>query len=737
MANLDPRYIVGINLGEYFVDKNSGEPLAFGVISFFKDSSRNEGKTVYQLTGSPPNYTYTALPNPIVLSASGTIINGSGDNIAVYYFPYDEEDNIELYYISCVSFGAIPQFTREAWPNLTQESSPIDDNNGNVTNELSNSQFADVYFNPLRPYTYSLLSTADSFNFAPDWDLVVTGSVSSTVILERISLAGSLNAPSLPSGAQIANPAYALRVTSSAGITSVKLRQRLKHNPGIFSGGYLSGYLIAKSDTGVGSRVTLQYSESDSATFNDIGFIDISNILYSELRSSVLVPPSTNPQTADVGHLDILVNLPINSTTLVSAIQTLGMNQDSSSVLYDQQPINREQDFTFHNYKEQIIIYPKNTILTGWQFGVNPWQFTAPVPVSPVVGTEAYGCDNTIFVTEQPDMINIGRSNSGDNGSLFIEPKSGATQGRFAIVQYIDIETMRPFWLNDLSSLVRAVMTTNSNTQMPFKVDLIYSATAPSGLSPIAGFPVFPSTDLSYNAQWTKVPQDLKNIYTFSTSLNINNIDGYPYYSFNKFKLPALVGVTGYLAIVMYTVGYNFNELFQTGDALHIQDISLAPNEFAIAGNPESYDLSLRKCQYFYEKSWSQGTAVGTSGNLNSLSFVQNFREDGIEDFYKKEFQLNYMKKRISNSVINFYALDGTIDEVTMNIYQDGVITGTNKFNIDQWVIFNQGDSRAEYIPANRNSLSGLNIFNFQAYADSFLLQCYTTIDARLGLDPE
>ena len=85
---LDPQYIVGINLGEVFIDRDTGEPLANGTIEFWTDNDRMIAKDVYQLTGDHPNYSYTALPNPITLSAVGTIVNSSDDNVAIYYNPY-------------------------------------------------------------------------------------------------------------------------------------------------------------------------------------------------------------------------------------------------------------------------------------------------------------------------------------------------------------------------------------------------------------------------------------------------------------------------------------------------------------------------------------------------------------------------------------------------------------------------------------------------------------------------
>jgi len=134
---LDTRYIPIKYLQELFRDKDTGLPLSAGKVYFYKDQARTILKPVYQLTGSPPNYTYAALPNPLTLSAAGTFQDGSGNDIAVYYFPYDSSGNLELYYVKVESAGAVLQFTREGQPNLKAK----EDDTVDVKNNVPNGQF--------------------------------------------------------------------------------------------------------------------------------------------------------------------------------------------------------------------------------------------------------------------------------------------------------------------------------------------------------------------------------------------------------------------------------------------------------------------------------------------------------------------------------------------------------------------------------------------------------------------
>lgn len=133
---IDPRYIASASLQEFFVNKDvdspvdSGLPLSSGIVTFYRDASRTELKPVYTISGDYPNYTFTALPNPLVLSSVGTPQDDDGNDIIIYYFPFiSESDNTpDLYYVTVYSStdGITPevlQFTRESWPPNAAEGS--------------------------------------------------------------------------------------------------------------------------------------------------------------------------------------------------------------------------------------------------------------------------------------------------------------------------------------------------------------------------------------------------------------------------------------------------------------------------------------------------------------------------------------------------------------------------------------------------------------------------------------
>lgn len=113
--------VTDFSLEDLLVDKTTGEPLAGGIVTFYQDTNRTVLKNVYMLTGSPGSYTYTAIANPMTLNADGTPSDGSGNNIKLYYYPYDESQTTpvpQAYYVTVVNSGNVPQFTRQNFPFL-------------------------------------------------------------------------------------------------------------------------------------------------------------------------------------------------------------------------------------------------------------------------------------------------------------------------------------------------------------------------------------------------------------------------------------------------------------------------------------------------------------------------------------------------------------------------------------------------------------------------------------------
>lgn len=129
---LNPQYVIAPALQQHFTNKDDGNFLRNGYVLFFKDNARQVGKPVYRLVGSPPNYSYVPygfLDNDgawrIDLNTQGAF------DYTVYYYPYDDDGNVELYFIQVYSSDvpiigppSIFQFSVEAYPNVIGTAGP-------------------------------------------------------------------------------------------------------------------------------------------------------------------------------------------------------------------------------------------------------------------------------------------------------------------------------------------------------------------------------------------------------------------------------------------------------------------------------------------------------------------------------------------------------------------------------------------------------------------------------------
>jgi len=122
-------------LQDFLVDKSTGEALSAGTITLYKDNSRTELKNWYYQVGSYPNYSFITLPNPLVLSGAGTIVDGNGNDVLPFFYPVSEIDPKvpEFYYIVVQNSNGQMQFTRQNFPFM-----PNGGNDGNDIPTLQN-----------------------------------------------------------------------------------------------------------------------------------------------------------------------------------------------------------------------------------------------------------------------------------------------------------------------------------------------------------------------------------------------------------------------------------------------------------------------------------------------------------------------------------------------------------------------------------------------------------------------
>lgn len=145
--NQFPLLVAAPMLQDYLVDKDTGTPLAGGIVTFYKDNDRSILKNVYTQTGTPGNYSYIPVANPMTLTSVGTIADDNGNDIIPYYFPFDENDTdiLEPYFVTVYSANqdgspAALQFTRENFPFISENDNTVE-NQQDLINLIPNGQF--------------------------------------------------------------------------------------------------------------------------------------------------------------------------------------------------------------------------------------------------------------------------------------------------------------------------------------------------------------------------------------------------------------------------------------------------------------------------------------------------------------------------------------------------------------------------------------------------------------------
>lgn len=116
---LNPNYVPLTPLWEVFTDKDLLTFLSDGYVKFYVDTARTVGKPVYQLTGSPPNYSYTQYG---FLDTDGSWrvnmnLQGAFDQV-IYGYPLDEFGEVQLYFADFFNVDGVFQFSREGFPNF-------------------------------------------------------------------------------------------------------------------------------------------------------------------------------------------------------------------------------------------------------------------------------------------------------------------------------------------------------------------------------------------------------------------------------------------------------------------------------------------------------------------------------------------------------------------------------------------------------------------------------------------
>ncbi len=356
-----PNFVACFPLQEYFVDKDTGEPLSAGVVTFYEDNDRTVLKPIYQQVQAPDNtYSFVQLNNPLTLTIVGTFSDDSGNDIIPYLYPYSglptdaERGALDLYYITV--YAAVPpigtgvlQFTREAWPPNVDDSGSSTSDNAISENQISNPQFVEVNFDSSVVLTVNVTGSGTVTNVAPDWDVITNGSGSFTV--QQIQVVDT---------AAISEPPYALQVFSTSIASPLILRQRITNSPRLLANANVAGYFVASSQDSVQHTLTMTYVPSAGTSYQLASGVSPADGDYTPIFGVQPTTGTINTDPASTGYVDIEIAIPSGARVNITSVQLLGVPNLQTEPGFLQLSTPRQIDNLYH-YAYPIV--PIGTII--------------------------------------------------------------------------------------------------------------------------------------------------------------------------------------------------------------------------------------------------------------------------------------------------------------------------------------------------------------------------------------
>lgn len=659
-------------------------------------------QTVYQdPTGTPWS-------SPVQLSAAGTLQNIFFDPTKVYRIEIRTNlDNLT----PPTQNDPLVWLIEDYIPDGGSVNPPITSGNIASSNQITNPQFSLINF--VSPLVLTNQSTS-VISVAPGWDLVLDGTAAD-VTLTRLPLS-STTTPN-PT-----NAPYALELTLS-GWTTAYLSQKFEQNGVLWSGKNVTASITARMNlTPQIITGTLVDSMSNLRATVLSGTVTAN---YAEITGNAPLGASADTNVPPDAFLEYRINLPGSCDISITSLQILATN-NAVALTYEQETVERQVDHTFHNYADSILVHPKESFLTGWDFPLNPWQFQSTA-MTTLVATGGYVADQTIVIAENSASVQVGKAT---NGYLQIDSIIGVPQGKIAIIQYIDPKSCASAWDSFLSSLALMNIATSLDSLVHVKARLIYSSTlpdigitpAPTFISPIASWG---ATDPVFTSQWTALEPLNDPAYLLTDELKD--------FAYNRFSTPVLTSDTQTLALVIYTT----SAMSQTAvDSLFVRSVSLVLNQIAVAANPLTFDETLRQCQYYYEKSFRLDVFPPVADNIGSIIEITPTIFDNAATQYRANIpalSYQYMSyKRTQTPLLTFYSPQtGTINFTHLSIFSlntelDGLEVPIGSFTFfessSSFQMIPIADAHVQVITPNLNA-TGRFIYHY-------------TSDARLGLVP-
>jgi hypothetical protein len=622
MALPNPLYVACFPLQEYFVNKDTGFPLANGYVEFFSDPAFTVPKDVYQqsyVAAPTETYTYTSLGSVLQLSSVGTFQDANGADIIPFLFPYtgtpQAPGTVQLYWIRVWSGnpsvqGSVLQFTRAAWPpNLVQSSSPTDVFESSQ-NLFTNPEFSIVNFVPDSGQTFFTInvSTTGSMQIAPGWSLSWAGTGTIKLTQDLIVDAALVQT----------NPSYALKIDVSAGVTDVKLTQRLLQSPRIFDARYLSVAAFVKSDSGTADTIIMNYVASNGATYQVLSGVTLTNNAYELLAgvggAPVFITQTNNTDSPLTGYVDFTLVVPSARITTFTSFFGVTVQNASSLVTNVQQTNAQQTNATFWYYKDQLAYKPIPSYTLGWDFNMNPFQAMgqSSVTYSPGTGKSAYCADQTILFQTSTGGISVQKIYG-----FGIQFTQLATPTAFAMIQYLGQEEAVELLNSPLCVQLRGLITTGTiqgQINLYWTADTNLPALNPNNYSLVSSVSSggAPTVGGGGNfGNWNKVNRSNLGDANFTLTTAHTN---FSFAGWNATLDPNINTAKYFAIVVSFATG-------TTGQVVSLEYCSLQKGYIPTAPAAMNFGETLAGLQQYYEKSYNLNVAPGTITTIGNAFF--------------------------------------------------------------------------------------------------------------------
>lgn len=688
MALPSPYYIACFPLQEYFVDKDTGFPLAAGRIEFYSDPQYTVPKDVFIQSYNPNNdtYTYVNVGSVVTLSSVGTP-QYLGTDFIPFLLPFKtinpdgSPGAQELYFVKVVSSNNVLQFTRAGWPpNIAGESVEANTFQGSA-NILTNSQFSSVVFN-VDPATNKFTSTVNGANvvlpIGPGWDLVATSGAPSVVNLSRVEVIGPI----------YGEPAYAIRVQTDASMSSVKLRQRLYNSPTLLFGQNVSTFLQARSIGASNQPINMYYRPSDPTATSYLILDGVTTGagtwtgLYNTTPDAQAVYINNQANNTGSGYIDIEIELPVNQVIEITAVQIVTVDDSDSAILYIPQSTSENTNTTYWYDKPNLEYKPIPSYTLGWNWPINPCQELGPTinAVANNPGLSRYVADETIVFQNTNSAFACAFNSSG----MVV---NNAVDTSFAIVKYFEGALAREILSTSLCVQLKAGGAIASTDDVVANVSVWWTSDATLPDMRTNSYSLISSVDNTTgvatigggaHGTWTELPRG--NLGKAAVSLKTAN--------------PAITNFTGWLqadttpsTTATYCAIVISVSKLKAGVSCTFEYCTL--NAGAIPTRPQatSFGENLLGLQQFYEKSYNFGVLPSAVTTTGATTFAQA-TVAGSTIAADTRYKINKRSAPTAGTNLIIYSTTGAAAKVRDGSAGDMAVTGYDSGESGFWIIY-------------------------------------------------